>query len=206
MTPQEIKAKLKEVAVLLPGKWSYTPPEEEPDRMGGGYFSALGERHIWASKERNKDRFSFQGAPPIDRTGKRSISWTEKGLASKCRISCSSSRSAEAIAKDVSRRLLPNYEDFLGHCLRRREEEITYEVGRERVIQQIKVATPGCRFDRPTFGDKEGRAEFSKRSSDHWSSCDVETYEDTSNLNFKHIPNELAIRLAREFDQHFNKK
>ena len=125
----------QQVAEHLPGEWTVEGFPSDWGR-GGAYLHdsnnqatlIIGESQDYA--DRNKNKISISGDYPRDRDGRMSE-------ARRFSIKVSGDKSAELIARDVERRLLPDYLPVLRSVLATLSSRDAYEDKTTRIAQSI---------------------------------------------------------------------
>jgi hypothetical protein len=106
-------------------------------------------------------------------------------------INVSASRSAQAIAADITRRFLPTYTALYRACVAKQQEQTHYRNNVATTAAQLAALIPGA----------ELREHDGAQSTAHWYTTtagygDATAYSDTCNLELHSVPISLALKIA----------
>lgn len=157
----EFQAIMRETAAALGPNWTFRTQGDDADQCwyARGYLigpeliteHGTESRRLFVSRDGTKPiaprvnvSMHFPAAP-----GENSCIWrdlatyAEQQASTSHGISCALSRKPAAIAADITRRILPEYEDFLARAIKRRADRIDHKGRGERNAATIAAACNG---------------------------------------------------------------
>ena len=135
ISQDEMVALIEQVAEHLSGQWTVDPFPGDWGRGGAwlredrtGAILSIGESQIWA--DRHKNLLAIGTDYPKERDGQSSMQ-------RRPRISVSASKSAQTIARDIERRLLPEYLPLLEKEISSTKARQSFEDKTTKIAKQI---------------------------------------------------------------------
>jgi len=178
------------VATALGDGWTVDTSENFAEHrdayMDGPDGARLALGPIW-----NKpDRLEIRGVYPA---GARSV----YPAPARSVITVDRHRAPDAIAREITRRLLPGYLPELARIDERVSHDVTAYRARCKATQRLQAAMPGLSEDRDDTPER-GRATLRLPHKDHaWGDIELWHGGDTVNMSLNSLPLDLAIKIAR---------
>lgn len=141
---------------------------------------------------RNKGRYTISGGYPRDEHGS-SIDYARSAAGYNVelpQITLDSTRSPEAIAKDIARRFLPAYLELYDKAKGEQAKAHGYYAAVQAMAKRLHAAAPGSRL----CGDKLDKVDLYRNTGGYF---DAECYEDRVNLKLHGVPPDKAEAIIR---------
>jgi hypothetical protein len=128
----------QEIAKCLPGQWEVL---QDPNNWSGVGIKGPKEQQLQIKEPwNNKDRLEIRGS--FDYSLSACLPYGKDR--EKTEITVAKSKTAEQIAHDITKRLLPAYERMLVKCKEGKARDDKYKADKEAVITSVLEAIPGA--------------------------------------------------------------